>query len=40
MEFLDLTEKEEKIGKAIVNAAYNIHVKLGPGLLERVMKFA
>ncbi|MBS9525795.1 GxxExxY protein [Litoribacter alkaliphilus] len=36
MEFLDLTEKEEKIGKAIVNAAYNIHVKLGPGLLERV----
>ncbi|WP_143961092.1 GxxExxY protein [Litoribacter populi] len=36
MEFLDLTEREEIIGKAIVNAAYNIHKELGPGLLERV----
>jgi len=31
-----LTEKEEFIGKAIVNAAFKIHKKLGPGLLEKV----
>jgi GxxExxY protein len=36
MEFIQLSEKEEIIGKAIVNAAYNIHKELGPGLLERV----
>jgi GxxExxY protein len=35
MEFIQLSEKEEIIGKAIVNAAYNIHKELGPGLLER-----
>ncbi len=27
---------ENKIAKIIVNTAYNIHVKLGPGLLESV----
>jgi GxxExxY protein len=31
-----LSETEEAIGKAIVNAAFKIHKKLGPGLLERV----
>ena len=34
--FLPLTEEEERIGKAIVNAAYEVHKKLGPGLLEKV----
>lgn len=28
--------KEEEIGKAVVNSAYNVHKALGPGLLERV----
>ncbi len=27
---------ENDIAKTIVNTAYNIHVKLGPGLLESV----
>lgn len=27
---------EEKVGKAIVHAAYKIHRELGPGLLEKV----
>jgi GxxExxY protein len=27
---------EEEIGKAIVNAAYEVHKQLGPGLLEKV----
>ena len=34
--FLPLTPEEERIGKAIVNAAYKIHKDLGPGLLEKV----
>ena len=34
--FEQLTPEEERIGKAIVNAAYKIHKSLGPGLLERV----
>jgi GxxExxY protein len=33
---LPLSEEEERIGKGIVNAAYQIHKQLGPGLLERV----
>lgn len=36
MPFDKLTELEESIGKAIVNAAYKIHKELGPGLLEKV----
>jgi GxxExxY protein len=36
MSFLRISEQEELIGKAIVNAAYKIHKKLGPGLLEKV----
>lgn len=31
-----LSDREEAIGKAIVNAAFKIHKELGPGLLERV----
>lgn len=34
--FLPLTEEEERIGKAVVNAAYIVHKALGPGLLEKV----
>ena len=30
------TEKEEQIGKAIVNSCIKIHKALGPGLLEKV----
>jgi GxxExxY protein len=31
-----LLNEEEKIGKAIVNAAYEVHKELGPGLLEKI----
>ena len=31
-----LTEREEQIGKTIVNSAYLVHEKLGPGLLEKI----
>src|SRR5260221_9266109 len=31
-----LTEKEEKIGKIIVNSAYKVYKELGPGLLEKI----
>jgi GxxExxY protein len=34
--FKPLSEEEERIGKAIVNAAYVVHKELGPGLLEKV----
>jgi GxxExxY protein len=34
--FEKISEEEERIGKAIVNAAYIIHKELGPGLLEKV----
>lgn len=34
--FSPITDEEELIGKAIVNAAYKIHKELGPGLLEKV----
>lgn len=34
--YLPLTQEEEIIGKAIVDAAYQVHKALGPGLLERV----
>ena len=32
----ELTEREEQIGKAVVQAAYTVHRTLGPGLLESV----
>jgi GxxExxY protein len=31
-----LTEHEERLGKEIVNIAFQIHKSLGPGLLEKV----
>ncbi len=31
-----LSIEEEEAGRAIVNAAFHVHKKLGPGLLERV----
>jgi len=31
-----LTEREEFLGKAIVDAAYKVHRELGPGLLEKI----
>ncbi len=34
--FEKLTEKEESLGKEIVNCAFNVHKELGPGLLEKV----
>jgi GxxExxY protein len=36
MEFSKLSEHEEEIGKAIVDAALKVHKELGPGLLEKV----
>ncbi len=36
MNLKPLTEKEEIVGKAIVNAAFTVHKNLGPGLLEKV----
>lgn len=36
MEFNQLSEREEYIGRKIVNAAYEVHRELGPGLLEKV----
>lgn len=35
-EYLEISEEEELIGKAIVDAAYKVHKELGPGLLEKV----
>lgn len=31
-----LSEKEELIGRAIVDAAFKVHKELGPGLLEKI----
>lgn len=36
MNFESLSKKEEAIAKKIVDAAYTVHRKLGPGLLEKV----
>ena len=36
MDFKNLSDQEEIIGKAIVNAAYKVHIELGPGLLEKI----
>ena len=36
MKFRELSQLEEEIGKAIVNAAFKVHKELGPGLLEKV----
>jgi len=34
--FVPITEEEEAVGKAVVNAAFVVHQALGPGLLEKV----
>lgn len=34
--YLPLSDKEEKVGKIIVQAALEVHRRLGPGLLESV----
>lgn len=36
MEFKEIPQHEDAIGKAVVNAAYRVHSALGPGLLEKV----
>ena len=36
MKFKPLSEREEYIATQIVDSAYNVHQKLGPGLLEKV----
>ena len=36
MKYAPISEKEERIAKEIVTAAYNVHRSLGPGLLESV----
>ncbi len=33
---IPLSNREEEIGKIIVNAAYKVHLALGPGLLEKI----
>ncbi len=35
-EYEPLTENENRIGKLIVEAAFEVHKNLGPGLLEKV----
>ncbi|HLG03485.1 MAG TPA: GxxExxY protein [Bacteroidia bacterium] len=34
--FERLTEEEENLGRAVVDAAYKVHRELGPGLMEKV----
>lgn len=36
MDYAPLSNREEEIGKAVVDAAYSVHKTLGPGLLEHV----
>lgn len=36
MKHAQLSQRQEEIGKAIVNAAFKVHKALGPGLLEKV----
>jgi len=36
MDYIKPSEKEEKIARQIVDAAFHVHYELGPGLLERV----
>ena len=36
MDFKNLSDQEEIIGKAIVNAAYKVHIELVPRLLEKI----
>ena len=34
--FKEISQEEDRIGKEIVNAAFQVHQELGPGLLEKV----
>jgi GxxExxY protein len=34
--YKEVSKKEDRIGREIVNAAYLVHKELGPGLLEKV----
>lgn len=34
--FDELTPREERIGKEIIDCAFRVHKELGPGLLERI----
>ncbi len=34
--YKEISQEEEKIGNAIVDAAFQVHKELGPGLLEKV----
>jgi GxxExxY protein len=36
MDYAPVSDNEERIAKAIVDAAYTVHQNLGPGLLENV----
>ena len=36
MEYKPLSQREEELASAIVEAAYRVHKTLGPGLLEKV----
>ncbi len=36
MDYEPLSKREEEIAKIIVDSAYNVHKKLGPGLLEKI----
>lgn len=36
MQYEKLSDREEQLGKAVVDAAYKVHSTLGPGLLEKV----
>ena len=34
--FKEISQEEDRIGREIVDAAFHVHKKLGPGLLEKV----
>jgi GxxExxY protein len=34
--YTEVSQEEDQVGKAVVNAAYCVHKELGPGLLEKV----
>jgi GxxExxY protein len=36
MDYQPISQQEEQIASAIVDSAYTVHTKLGPGLLEHV----
>lgn len=36
MGYVPISDKEERIAKSVVNAAYAVHSTLGPGLLENI----